>query len=105
MMTNAVADELLCNRAMEQARQLEHAQSESNSRNSREEQMVDIILLLMVIASAISLLVVSPRDLQRRAILALREYEGMELSCTHGRGEDGEARAIPSTDWPDVVKG
>jgi hypothetical protein len=41
--------------------------------------MVDIILLLMAIASAISLLVVSPRDLQK-AILALREYEGMEFS-------------------------
>jgi hypothetical protein len=43
--------------------------------------MVDIILLLMVIASAVSLLVVSPRDLQKKAILALREYEDMELSC------------------------
>jgi hypothetical protein len=40
--------------------------------------MVDIILLLMVIASAISLLIVSPRDLQKKAILALREYEDME---------------------------
>jgi hypothetical protein len=39
--------------------------------------MVDIILLLMAIASAISLLVVSPRDLQRKAILSLREYEEM----------------------------
>ncbi len=72
--------------------------------------MVDIILLLMAIASAISLLVVSPRDLQRKAILALREYEGMELSRAHGFGEDGQARAIPidlshsgsqpSTGWP-----
>jgi hypothetical protein len=45
--------------------------------------MVDIVLLLMVVASAISLLVVSPRDLQRKAILALREYEAMEPSqCT-----------------------
>jgi hypothetical protein len=72
--------------------------------------MVDIVLLLMVIASAISLLLVSPRDLQRKAILALREYEGMELSRNHDRGEDGQSRAIPmnlsrsssqpSTDWP-----
>jgi hypothetical protein len=71
--------------------------------------MVDIILLLMAIASAISLIVVSPRDLQK-AILALREYEGMEFSPTDGRGEDGQARAIPmnfgrsgshpSTEWP-----
>ena len=68
--------------------------------------MVDIILLLMAIASAISLLVVSPRDLQRKAILALREYEEMELSCAKGRGEDGQARALPMdgrsgpTRWP-----
>ncbi len=39
--------------------------------------MVDIALLLMAIASAISLLVVSPRDLQRKALLALRECEEM----------------------------
>jgi hypothetical protein len=72
------------------------AHSERKSQNLRKEQMVDIILLLMVIASAVSLLVVSPRDLQKKGILALREYEDMELSCAHGRGEDGEARAIPN---------
>jgi hypothetical protein len=52
--------------------------------------MVDILLLLMAIASAISLLVVTPRDLQK-AILALREYEDMELSRAHGCGKDGQA--------------
>jgi hypothetical protein len=73
--------------------------------------MVDIILLLMAIASAISLLVVSPRDLQRKAIPALREYEEMELSHAHGRGEDGQARDIPmnsrsgSHPLADVIKG
>jgi hypothetical protein len=73
--------------------------------------MVDIILLLMAIASAISLLVVSPRDLQRKAILALREYEEMELSRADGRGEDGQATAIPmnsrsgSHPLADVIKG
>jgi hypothetical protein len=73
--------------------------------------MVDIILLLMAIASAISLLVVSPRDLQRKALLALREYEEMELSRAHGRGEDGPARAIPTNSLSgshpltDVLKG
>ena len=50
--------------------------------------MVDIILLLMVIASAVSLLVVSPRTRQKKAIQALREYEDIELSRAHGRGED-----------------
>jgi len=53
--------------------------------------MVDIILLLMVIASAISLLVLSPRDLQKKAILALREYEDMELS---------RAMVVAKTDEP-----
>jgi hypothetical protein len=54
--------------------------------------MVDIILVLMAIASGISLLVVSPRGLQRRTILAWRECEEVELSRAHGRGEDGQAR-------------
>jgi hypothetical protein len=72
--------------------------------------MVDIILLLMAIASAISLLIVSPRNVQRKAILALREHEEMELSRAHGRGEDRQSTAIPvnlgrsgarpSTEWP-----
>jgi hypothetical protein len=85
------------------------AHSESKSQHARKEQMVDIILLLMVIASAISLLVLSPRDLQKKAILALREYEDMELSRARG-GEDGQASAIPmnlsrsdshpTADWP-----
>jgi hypothetical protein len=57
--------------------------------------MVDIILLLMALASAISLLVVSPRDLQRKAILALREYEEMELSRADCRGEDVVKRLDP----------
>jgi hypothetical protein len=86
------------------------AYSEGKSQNARKEQMVDIILVLMVIASAASLLVVSPRNLQKKAILALREYEDTELSRAHGRGEDGLAKAIPmslgrsgsdpSADWP-----
>jgi hypothetical protein len=57
--------------------------------------MVDIILLLMAIASAISLLVVSPRELQRRTLMALREYDEMELPRAEGCGEDGQARLIP----------
>jgi hypothetical protein len=72
--------------------------------------MVDMILLLMAIASAISLLVVSPRDVQRKAILVLREHEERGLSRARGRGEDGQAKAIPmnpggsgshpSREWP-----
>jgi hypothetical protein len=74
--------------------------------------MIDIILLLMVIASAISLVVVCPRDLRKRAVSALREHEEMQLSRTDGRGEHGEASKIPAnlicasshlaTDWPEL---
>jgi hypothetical protein len=73
--------------------------------------MVDIMLLLMATASAISLLVVSPRDSQRKALLALREREEMELSPADGRGEDGKATAIPrnsrsgSHPLADVIRG
>jgi hypothetical protein len=71
------------------------AHSEGKSQNARKEPMVDIMLLLMAIASAISLLVVSPRNLQKKAILALREHEDMELSRAHVSGEDGLGKAIP----------
>jgi hypothetical protein len=54
--------------------------------------MVDVILLLMAIASALSLLVVSPRS---KAIQALREYKGTELSRVSGDGDDGQTRIIP----------
>jgi hypothetical protein len=60
--------------------------------------MVDIVLLLMAIASAVSLLVVSPGDLQKKAILALREYEEVELSHASGREEAGQARKLPLND-------
>jgi hypothetical protein len=66
--------------------------------------VADIILLLMAIASAISLLVVSPRGLQRKAILALRKYEEMELSHAHGRDEDGQAREIPMNSCSDPTR-
>jgi hypothetical protein len=55
--------------------------------------MVDITLLMMAIASAISLLIVSPRDLQRKALLALREYEEMELSCAKGPIQDDHGQS------------
>jgi hypothetical protein len=74
--------------------------------------MVDIILLLMVIASATSLVVVCPRGLRKRTVAVLREHEEMEFSQTDGRGEHGQARTIPpnlirasshlATDWPEL---
>jgi hypothetical protein len=62
--------------------------AQSESENPGKEQMGDLIILLMVIASAISLLVVSPRDVQRQALSALREYEDLELSRSYGPGMD-----------------
>jgi hypothetical protein len=47
--------------------------------------MVDIVLLLMAIVSAISLLVVSPLDLQKKASLALRRPEEMDFSHARSR--------------------
>jgi hypothetical protein len=54
--------------------------------------MVDLVLLLMAIASAISLLVLSPGGVQKKAIMALREYEKTDLSRDNGLGEDGQGR-------------
>ena len=50
--------------------------------------LLDILLLLMVIASAISLLIVVPRDMQKKALLALRE-KTWNSRASNGRGEDG----------------
>jgi hypothetical protein len=76
--------------------------------------LLDIILALMVIALATSLLIVVPRDLQKKAALALREKR-WNCRASNGRGEDGQARAIPmsrgcsgshpSTDGPKAIKG
>ena len=58
--------------------------------------MVDIILLLMAIASAISLLVVRPRDLQRNAILALKEYDEMNSRTPMLVANMEQSRETPS---------
>ena len=50
--------------------------------------MVEIILFVKVIASVISLLVVSPRKAHRRALRALREYDDMEALPVSDRSED-----------------
>jgi hypothetical protein len=42
----------------------------------RKEHMVDILLFAMVIASAVSLVEVSPRQAQQETIRALREPDG-----------------------------
>jgi hypothetical protein len=76
--------------------------------------LLDIILFLMVIASAISLLILVPRDLQKKAALALRE-KTWNSRAFNGRGEDRQASAIPiscgcsgshpSTYGPEAIKG
>ena len=43
------------------------------------EYMVDIALLVMVIASAVSLIVVSPRQARQATLRALRGYDDTEL--------------------------
>jgi hypothetical protein len=76
--------------------------------------LLDIILVLMVIASGISLLIVVPRDLHKKAVLALRQ-KTRNSRASHGRGENGQAMAIPMScgcsvshtpsDGPKAVKG
>ena len=41
--------------------------------------MVDLPLLAIVIASAVSLIVVSPRQARKKALRALREYDETEF--------------------------
>jgi hypothetical protein len=50
--------------------------------------MADVVIVAMAIASAVSLLIVSPHEAQRRALRALRAYGETEALPTGGRGED-----------------
>ena len=50
--------------------------------------MADVLIVAMAIASAVSLLIVSPHEAQRRALRALRAYGETEALPTGGRGED-----------------
>ena len=43
--------------------------------------MVDVLLLAMVIASAVSLIVLSPREAQRDTLRTLREYDEVGAKC------------------------
>jgi hypothetical protein len=46
------------------------------------------VIVAMAIASAVSLLIVSPHEAQRRALRALRAYGETEALPTGGGGED-----------------
>jgi hypothetical protein len=59
--------------------------------------MADVVIVAMAIASAVSLLIVSPHEAQRRALRALRAYGETEALPTGGRGED---LASPA---PDII--
>jgi hypothetical protein len=49
---------------------------------------VDVVIFAIVIASAVSLLIISPHEAQRKALRALRAYGENEALPTGGRGED-----------------
>jgi hypothetical protein len=59
--------------------------------------MIEVLLFAMVIASAVSLLVVSPGQAQQRTLRALREYEGTETVRAYGGGEDSANNGEAST--------
>jgi hypothetical protein len=76
--------------------------------------VLDIVLVLMVIVTGISLLIVVPRDLHNKAVLASRQ-KARNSHAPNGRGENGQGRAIPMScscsgshppsDGPKAVKG
>ena len=49
--------------------------------------MADVVIFAMVIASAVSLLILSPQHAQREALRALRNYDEANSLTTDGRGE------------------
>ena len=56
--------------------------------------MVDILLFAMVIASAVSLVVVSPRKAKQETLRALRDYD--DMLPLHADGPDGESKKTDS---------
>ena len=50
--------------------------------------MADALIFAIAIASAVSLLIVSPHEAQRKALGALRAYGETEALPPSGRGED-----------------
>lgn len=50
--------------------------------------MVDILLFAMVIASAVSLVVVSPRQAKQETLRAFRDYDDMLRLHAYGADED-----------------
>ena len=61
-----------------------------------KEHMVDLVLFAMVIASAVSLVVVSPRQAQQETLRALRNYEDMLALHAYGPDEDSKVADAPA---------
>ena len=57
--------------------------------------MADVMIFAMVIASAVTLLIVRPSEAQRRALRALQCPRQDQSCTTNGRGED---LATPASD-------
>jgi hypothetical protein len=65
--------------------------------------MADVVIVAMAIASAVSLLIVTPHEAQRRALRALRAYGETEALPTGGHGDD-LASPAPGTFATDLVE-
>jgi hypothetical protein len=65
--------------------------------------MADVTILAIAIASAVSLLIVSPHEAQRKALRALRAYGETEALPTGGRRED-LARPVRDIVTSDLVE-
>ena len=60
-----------------------------------KEHMVDVVLFAMVIASAVSLVVVSPRQAQQETLRAMRNYEDVLALPACGPDEDSKGTDAP----------
>jgi hypothetical protein len=69
--------------------------------------MADVMIFAIAIASAVSLLIVSPREAQRKALRALRAYGETEALAIGGHGEDfaGPARDMFTSDLAESAAG
>jgi hypothetical protein len=62
----------------------------SQSQIGRSSSRIDILLFAMVIASAVSLVVVSPRKAKQETLRALRDYD--DMLPVHAYGADEESK-------------
>ena len=65
--------------------------------------MAHVMIFVMAIASAVSLLIISPHEAQRKILRALRAYGETEALPTGSRGED-LARPVQDIVTSDLVE-